>query len=45
MEVNREKYSIEEMEAEQKQIEEGYLQLRFAQKSRKDALACYRRGG
>ena len=45
MEVNREKYSIEEMEAEQKQIEECYLQLRFAQKIRKDALACYRRCG
>lgn len=45
MEVSRDKYSFEEMEAEQKQIEESYLQLRFAQKIRKDALGCYKKCG
>lgn len=45
MEVNKEKYSFEDIEAEQKQIEDCYLTLRFAQKVRKEVLACYKKCG
>ena len=45
MEVNREKYSFEEIEAEQKQIEDCFLTLRFAQVVRKEVLACYKKCG
>eukprot|EP00347_Sterkiella_histriomuscorum_P022019 403331969 len=45
MEINKDKYSFEEIETEQKQIEDCYLTLRFAQKVRKETLACYKRCG
>lgn len=45
MEVNREKYSFEEIEAEQKQIEDCFLTLRFGQKIRKESLACFKKCG
>lgn len=45
MEVNKDKYSFEEIEAEQREIEECYLGLRFAQKIRKDSLGCYKKCG
>jgi hypothetical protein len=45
MEVNKDKYSFEDLEAEQKQIEDCYLTLRFAQKVRRDTLACFKKCG
>ena len=45
MEVDKQKYSFEDLAAEQKQIEDTYLSLRFAQKVRKDVLACYKKCG
>ena len=45
MEVDRSQYSLEEIEQEQKQIEQCYLSLRFAQKVRKETLACYKKCG
>ena len=45
LEEARAKYSLEELEQEQKQIEQCYLTLRFAQKVRKDTLACYKKCG
>lgn len=45
MEINKDKYSFEEIEAEQKQIEDCFFTLRFAQKVRKETLACYKRCG
>lgn len=45
MEVNREKYSFEDIEAEQKQIEDSFLTMRFTQKIRKETLACYKKCG
>lgn len=45
MEVNKDKYGFEEIANEQKQIEDCYLTLRFAQKVRKEVLACYKKCG
>lgn len=45
MEVDKEKYSWEDIEAEQKQIEDCFLTLRFAQKVRKEVMACFRKCG
>jgi hypothetical protein len=45
MEGIKDKVSFEDLEAEQKQIEDCFLTLRFAQKVRKEALACYKKCG
>ena len=45
MEVNKYKYSFEDIAAEQKQIEDCFLTLRFAQKVRKEVIACYKKCG
>ena len=45
MEDIKDKISFEEIEAEQKQIEECYLTLRFAQQVRKEVIACYKKCG
>lgn len=45
MEVNKDKYSFDDIAAEQKQIEDCFLTLRFAQKVRKETLACYKKCG
>ena len=45
MEINKERYSFEEIETEQKQIEQCFLSLRFAQKVRQEVLGCYSRCG
>ena len=45
MEVNKDKVSFEDLAAEQKQIEDCYLTLRFAQKVRKETMACYKKCG
>ena len=43
--VDRSKYSIEDLEAEMKQIEDCFLSLRFAQKVRYTALSCMKQVG
>lgn len=43
--LDKAKCSFEDIEAEQKEIEETYLSLRFAQKVRKETLACYKKCG
>ena len=43
--VDREKYSIDDLAAEMKQIEECFLSLRFAQKVRYTALSCMKQVG
>ena len=44
-EVNKDKVSWEDLETEQKQIEECYLTIRFAQKFRRETLACFKKCG
>jgi hypothetical protein len=44
MELNT-KVPFEDLLAEQRQIEECYLTLRFAQKVRKETLACFKKCG
>jgi hypothetical protein len=41
----KDKVSFEDLAAEQKQIEETYLTLRFGQKVRREVLACYKKCG
>ncbi len=41
----KDKIDFDTLAAEQKQIEECYLTLRFAQKVRKEVLACYKKCG
>ena len=43
--VDRSKYSIEDLEAEMRQIEDCFLSLRFAQKVRYTALSCMKQVG
>ena len=43
--VDRSKYSIEDLEAEMRQIEDCFLTLRFAQKIRYTSLACMKQLG
>ena len=45
MEVNKDRYTIEEIESEQKQIEDCFLTLRFGQKVRKETIACFKKCG
>jgi hypothetical protein len=41
----KDKVSFEDLATEQKQIEDCYLTLRFAQKVRKEVMACYKKCG
>jgi hypothetical protein len=45
VEINKDKLSFGDLEAEQKQIEHCYLTLRFGQKVRHEVLACYKKCG
>ena len=45
MEVERSKVSLDDLEAEQREIEDQFLKLRFAQKVRRTTIACYKRCG
>ena len=45
MEVDRSKVSFEDLEQEQQQIEQTFLTLRFAQKVRRETIACYKKCG
>ncbi|CDW87993.1 UNKNOWN [Stylonychia lemnae] len=45
MEINKEYIPFEELEAEQKQIENTFLTLRFTQKVRKEMISCFKRCG
>lgn len=45
MEELKQKVIFDDLVAEQKQIEDCYLTLRFAQTVRKEVLACYKKCG
>ena len=45
MEANKAKVSIDELESEQRQIEESFLSMRFQQRFKKEVLGCFKKCG
>ena len=45
MEAAKTNISFEDLEAEQQQIEQCYLNMRFTQRLKKETIACYKKCG